>query len=165
MSFVSLQILHCASQYDRRVHKAALAYPFRILLLIKTLPDRPCQLRQQVATEIIETDNQKLHHVIRKLKKLYGSDLALASQTGILGYALGCALLELKKIWKTDVRERERVNKQLTLISERCPNAGVDLVSSRTMIKRYLGAAVGGKDLTEAQRKNGAHSNQLPATY
>ena len=153
MSLISLQILHCASQYDRRVHQATLTYPYKILLLVKTSPDMECRLRQQIASEILTSREDDLHHVARKIRRLYGPDLVMASRAGILGYRLACALWEIRKIWKTDVREMERVNKQLSLVSDRCPHASVELVSARTMIKHYLGAAVGGKDLTEAQRK------------
>ena len=153
MSLVGIQILHCASQFQRRVHQATVEYPFKILWLVKSVPNKQCKLRQQISTEILEAKDDQLHHVPRKMKHLYKADLLLASKTGILGFSLACALTQIKQTWKADVRECERINKQLSLTADRCPNASVELVSARAMIKHYLGAAVRGRDLTEAQRK------------
>ena len=66
---------------------------------------------------------------------------------------LWLSLRATMKIIKADVRECERVNKQITLISNRSPSCSLDLLSSRVCIKHYLGqggdfaAMMGGHNL------------------
>ena len=145
-SLIAIEILHCASQYERRIHQATSAYPFKILLLVKSRPTKPCRIRQQIASEILRSDDKKLHHVPRKMKHLYGPDLAVAVESGTLGFRLACALMEIRRVWKSDVRDCERINKLLTCISERCPNANLELLSARATIKHHLGSTVAGPE-------------------
>ncbi len=153
MTLAAVEILHCASQFDRRVHQTTRTYPLKILLLVQSHPNQECNVRKTLANEILDSNDAELNVVALKVKHLYTQDLLLAARTGRLGNCLAAALMEIRRVWQPDVRECERINKGLTLLSSRSPNSSSELVSARTMIKHYLGSAVRGKDLTESQKK------------
>ena len=104
---VRLIFMH-ASQFHRRVTEVLSEYPYKIFLLIKEDPTKPCRLRMGLASEILSCRDECLHIVARKIKQLYREDLVTASQTGILPAWLGLALDEVSRNWHADTRESER---------------------------------------------------------
>jgi len=102
-------ILISASQYSRRVTETLAGYPFRLLLLIKTPPNEYCELRQTIATEILDTEDSKLDIVPKKVRALFFDDLLIAKQSGKLGWRLAVNLQQVSRTWKADTRENERV--------------------------------------------------------
>ena len=104
---VRLIFMH-ASQFHRRVTEVLNEYPYKIFLLIKEDPTKPCRLRMDLASEILSSRDDCLHIVARKVKQLYTQDLVTASQTGILPAWLSLALDEVSRNWHADTRENER---------------------------------------------------------
>ena len=47
----------------------------------------------------------------------------------------------MRRMWRAEVRENERLNKQLKLFGERAPNSSLDLISARLALKFRLGTA------------------------
>ena len=134
------EILLCASQFNRRVVQVASSYPCKILLLVKKDPQAQCQIRRELAQSILDAEDRDLHVVPRKIKQLFHKDLREAATTGKLGPWLASSLLEVRRLWKADTRDNERVNKQITLLGDRCPGSTNELVSARVCLKHFIGA-------------------------
>lgn len=95
-----------------------------------------------MARTILQTADEDLETNARKLKHLFPIDLAQAADAGTLGTNLDETLRGVRRIWMADVREQERVNKQIGIQADRSPNIGLDLLSARLDIKHYLGSAL-----------------------
>lgn len=144
-----------ASQFSRRVDEKVNQYPFRLFRLIHKPPEKVCEYRKEVAQELCEglictnddTEDDvnerdlKFDRATRKLMNnpMFREQIEHARKTGRLGYQLHTLLSLAAKFIKVDVRENERVNKLLSMLGESCPNASLDLVSSRASIKFALG--------------------------
>ena len=97
MTLAGVEILHCASQFDRRVYQATKAYPLKILLLVQSHPNQECNVRKTLANEILDSSDAELNVVALKVKRLYTPDLLLAARTGRLGNCLAAALMEIRE--------------------------------------------------------------------
>ena len=143
-----------ASQFSRRVDEKVNQYPFRLFRLIHKSPEKVCEYRKEVARELCEglictndteddenESGRKFDRATRKLMNdpMFREQIEHAKETGRLGYQLHTLLCLAAKFIKVDVRENERVNKLLSMLGESCPNASLDLVSSRASIKFALG--------------------------
>ncbi len=51
------------------------------------------------------------------------------------------------------MRENERLNKMLTIMSDRAPSSTLELLSARLQIKHYLGRALDGQTAAKQDRK------------
>lgn len=87
----------------------------------------------------------------RKFRLKYEQDCLFSANTGFLSDRLDIALGGLKFMLHCQVRESERLNKQIKLILERSPNVTTDLLSSRLGIKFFLGAACAGGGRTRCK--------------
>ena len=135
------QVLHNASCFHRRVLDTLEAYPQRLMLLVKAHDSDCCEERKQVARELLSAKPDELEVNARKVKALFNAELTVASIQGVLVGPLRVCMRGVARVWQADTRENERVNKQLKLTAERCPNASVELQSSRACIKHFLGEA------------------------
>ncbi|OLP74124.1 hypothetical protein AK812_SmicGene46430 [Symbiodinium microadriaticum] len=118
-----------------------MAYPHRLMLLVKAPDSDCCDERKQVAHELLSEKPEHLEINARKVRSLFKADLTVASSQGVLVGPLRVCMRGVARVWQADTRENERVNKQLKLTAERCPNASVELQSSRACIKHFLGEA------------------------
>ncbi|CAE7792673.1 unnamed protein product [Symbiodinium sp. CCMP2592] len=141
MYLAFVQILHNASCFHRRVLDTLEAYPQRLMLLVKAHDSDCCEERKQVARELLSAKPDQLEINARKVKTLFNAELTVASIQGVLVGPLRVCMRGVARVWQADTRENERVNKQLKLTAERCPNASVELQSSRACIKHFLGEA------------------------
>lgn len=127
-------------------------FPFKLLLLAKAADDEVCSTRQKVAAEILGTQTHMLEINARKMKSTFESDLTVAMNQGLLVGHLRVSIRGLAQRWQADTRESERVNKTLTLLSERCPTISDELKSCRACLKHFLGQA-GSPGAPELRRK------------
>lgn len=144
-------VLTHASQYHRRVVAVLRKFPYQLLKMVKTESQTVCEDRQAIAKLLLATDAKQLDATTLKFRKKYDVDCAYAAQSGLLSNRLEIVLGGLKFLLRSDVRESERVNKQIKLILERSPSASTDLISSRVALKYYLGAASAGQGHTRAK--------------
>lgn len=98
-----------ASQYIRRVVESLDAYPFKILLLVKSAACEVCSVRQMLARDILNARLSELDIVPRKVRSLFPSELKVAAATGTLPPRLDLNLRHVSRVWKADTRENERV--------------------------------------------------------
>ena len=144
-------VLTHASQYHRRVVSVLNQFPFVLLKMTKSARDKVCEERKAIANRLMSTDESKLETSTLKFRRLFSSDCLHAASTGLLTHRLEVALGGLRHMMRSDVRESERVNKQIKLILERSPSATCDLLSSRVALKYYLGQANVGSGHTRAK--------------
>ena len=143
----SRTLLHNAAGFGRRISGPLRDWPFKILWLVYSDRYKVCQKRITVAKELLNTPMDELEINCRKVKCHFSQGLQAATATGKLECnRLYFLCLGISKLWKSDVRENERVNKMISLIQERCPSIGDDLKSSRVSLKYVLGSAVSGND-------------------
>ena len=140
LSLKARMLLHNAAQFERRVTGTLRQYPFKLLWLVFTPADEPCDIRKHIAKEILETEKGNLEINARKLLHLFPHEFQIAAQSGILpSQQLYWMLWASSLIWKSDVRANEGLNKYISLLDERSPNASVDLKSSRLSLRYLLG--------------------------
>eukprot|EP00439_Symbiodinium_sp_Y106_P067738 s2385_g11.t1 len=146
------QIMLNASAFERRVVAPLQSWPHRFLLLGKQPDGAACNLRMQIAQELLGTPAHDLEVNARKMKALFHADLLETARSGLLTGRLRVCVRTVGVMWKADSRECERINKMLKLFTERGPTSSAELVSSRACIKHYLGEAVVA-GATELRRK------------
>ena len=122
-----------------------LRYPFRLFFLAKEPRHTQCELRRQVATEILD-GHPMLDSNAKKLKVLCHDDLKEASRTGTLSkrWKLFATIRGLSMIMFTDVQAIEGLNNIIKLIQRRSPRVSLALMSSRILLKHQLKDAEGG---------------------
>lgn len=146
IAVVSRMLLHNASGLERRVIKPLRSWPFKLLWLAYKPMNERCSQRMSVASELLNTDDKLLEINARKIKTRFRSELEYTKTTGYIHHRLYWLFRSVALVWKSDVRENERLNKMIGLLDERCPQIGMDLKSSRVSIKYKLGAACAGID-------------------
>ena len=137
----ALLLFQSASSFDRRVVAPLATFPYILLSMGRVRHDLPDEKRKAVAKLVLETHPKQLDVNTLKIRNAFKTDLELARRTGMIGVQLFTALKAIRRIWKSDVRENERLNKQLKLFGERAPNSSLDLVSARLALKFRLGTA------------------------
>ena len=140
-SVICRMLLHNAAGFERRIVQPLREWPFKLLRMIMVTPDCKCSTRVELADEILSTDDRLLEINVRKLKRTYHADLQSMARTGCCGSRLYWCLKGISMLWKSDVRENERINKMLGLLNDRCPNMNLDLKSARISLKYILGEA------------------------
>ena len=132
-------LLQQASAFCRRVLEPMQQYPSKLLWLAKERDEIACCERQQVANELLQTPPLKLEINARKCKALFETDLKEASSHGVLKGKLRVFVRGIARMWRCDTRDCERINKHLTLFTERGPTTTYELLSSRACIKHFIG--------------------------
>ena len=126
---------------DRRVCSSFNEFPYKLFLLVKTPKNENCDLRRSIASEILGRNDADLEINTRKIKQRFSAELECARVTGTLPARLFWLIKGISLLWKSDVRENERVNKMLGLLDDRAPSATTELKSARTSLKYLLGEA------------------------
>ena len=140
-------ILVHASGLHRRVIEQCSSFPLLLLKLVASQPSFKCDDRARVASLILETPEKALEANALKLRKLYPQHLKVAAATGLLPPELWYVLSGVRSMFKSDVREMERINKIIKLQEERAPRITTDLLSARVGLKHFLGEGGEGKGL------------------
>ena len=89
---VRMILFHHEAYYSRVVQKVE-ECPGRLFKFILVPQDVYCEARQREAKLVLETDVERLHCNIRKLRVRYAADLALGASRGYLGVKLYTALV------------------------------------------------------------------------
>lgn len=139
--FAALTIQNACS-FDRRVVQPVMGFPSRILVMGKVRFDLPCQSRKETAEDLLAANAESLDISSRKILHAFRQDITQAAQDGRIGVTFYITLQALRRLWKCDVRENERLNKMLKLFGDRAPNSSLVLVSSRISLKYQLGSTV-----------------------
>lgn len=137
----ALMVFQSASSFDRRIVAPLAAFPYALLSFARVRHDLPDERRRCLAKLLLDTPLQLLDINTLKIRNMFSADLEIAKKTGKLGVKLFATLKATRRLWKADVRENERLNKQLKLFTERAPNSSLDLISARLGLKFRLGTA------------------------
>ncbi|CAE7303869.1 unnamed protein product [Symbiodinium sp. KB8] len=134
----SMVLLH-ASAFERRVVLPLQQWP----LLILRFSQHPAHLcvdaRKELARTLLEAAPGDLDVNSRKFRDMFRHDLRHVQDHGMVPDRLCKFLNGLKSFYRADVRDCEKTNKVISLLLERCPRIGDDLLSSRVVLKHYLG--------------------------
>lgn len=140
LNFLSIMIIQNACSFERRIVRPCQEFPLALLAFARVRHDLPCKRRQQLAQEFLNLGSLgQLDIDSMKILKAYHSDIEVAAESGLCGLSLYIAMKGVRRLFKADVRENERLNKQLKLYGERSPGASLDLISSRLTLKYFLG--------------------------
>lgn len=140
-------IIQNAASFARRVVDPVLEFPNLFLGVAKIRFDLPCLERKALAERLLSAARQGgLDLSSMKLLRRYQKDIKMAADCGRIGLSFYILLKTLRRVWRSDVRENERLNKLLKLFGQRAPNSSLDLVSSRIALKYNLGAAVASQE-------------------
>ena len=148
LSVMIRMFLHNSAQFNRRVTRPLQQYPFKLIWLVASGPDEPCNIRRTCAKELLDADINSLEVNTKKIRKKFENDLRQSETTGCLCHQLYWLLKGVTKMLKPDVRANEGLNKYLTLLDERSPNCSVELRSSRLGLRYLLGEHGYGKGMT-----------------
>lgn len=160
----ALLLFQSASSFTRRVVDPLHSLPYIILSMGRTRHDLPDEKRKHIAQMVLGTPLGQLDINTLKVRKMFQQDLELASRTGKLGVALFAAIKTMRRLWKAEVRENERLNKQLKLFGERAPNSSLDLITARLSLKFRLGTAgLRQEELESSRPRNWARVRSMAA--
>eukprot|EP00435_Cladocopium_sp_Y103_P047688 s1306_g14.t1 len=95
----------------------------------------------EVADQVLSLKDAELEINTRKMRQRHLDAFKLAATEGVLSSKLFWLLKGISIMFKSDNRESERLNKQVTLMAERCPTATLELKSARLSLKYMLGHA------------------------
>ncbi|CAK0833973.1 unnamed protein product [Prorocentrum cordatum] len=160
-SYAISNIMVHAGGFFRRLLEPAVTWPYRMFGLIyggDRLADAP--LRRQTADALLTTDPADLDIGTRKLCDVFARDLRSIRQRGVCPPRLWYALSAASRAWRSDTRENESINKTISLISERAPSVGLDLLSARCTTKHAIGGFAGTGDARG--RRAGARQRWSP---
>ena len=146
-NFFATMIIQNAASFARRVVDPVLEFPNIFLGMAKIRFDLPCLERKALAERLLSAARQDcLDLSSMKLLRRYQHDIKMAADCGRIGLSFYIVLKTLRRVWRSDVRENERLNKLLKLFGQRAPNSSLDLVSSRIALKYNLGAVVASQE-------------------
>ncbi len=128
-----------ASGFDRRVRSHVESFPIAVLTMGRVRHDLPCTRRQEVAKRML-ANASCLDLNTLKILRTFTNDIETSARTGRTGFGFFVFIRALRRLWKSDVRENERLNKQLKLYGQRAPNSSLDLIAARICLKYRLGA-------------------------
>ncbi|CAE7671588.1 unnamed protein product [Symbiodinium sp. CCMP2592] len=144
-------LLHNATGFHRRVVHPLQSFPHRLLWFTFSSPDKCCERRIALARELLNTPDASLEVNARKVKHRFQSALQKTLKSGLCSRRLYWLLKCASILWKSDVRENERLNKMVALLRDRCPNCSLDLRSARVGLKYLLGEAGEGTGKSSAK--------------
>ena len=124
----------------------ALRYPFKLFTLGVVAPRTFCKQRQDTAAELLDAIQLgyrgTLDQTTRKFTDFFAPELRQAAADGTCAPKLWAAMVALRRLWRSDTRENERINKMIGIQGDRSPNISLELLSSRIALKHYFGAAL-----------------------
>ena len=131
------------TDYDRRIIGRVETDPIRLLLLVKSKPNRVCPERQCLADEPVSTTPLRLHITARKLMILFGPELRNTASTGILCGRLYCLMMFVAVHWKADTQEIEGMNNMVQALRRQNPHISLVALDARLALRKLFGG--GGK--------------------
>ena len=107
--------------------------------------------RKALATELLSAQASSLETTTRKFRERFDADLHAAANAAQdqpdLTPKLRLFIEGLATFWRADARDSERNNKTISMLRERGPNIGDDLLSSRVVLKHHMGETNAGAGL------------------
>ena len=88
--------------------------------------------------QVLAADDKDLEINALKIKQMFPSDLERARDDGTCGNTLHKLIMVMRRMWKADTRDSETMNKQIGILAKRAPNAQLDLISSRVLLRHAL---------------------------
>lgn len=141
-SLAGKMVIFNASSFYRRIVEPTQRFPLRLLNLASEESSRV----MEVSNSLLQ-GQQDLEMNALKVRNTFYEELIAASSSGKLPSKLKLFADGLKTFWYADVRDCERTNKTISLLLERCPNVGNDLLSSRVGLGFYMGETCAGEAL------------------
>lgn len=140
LNFFCVTLIQNACSFNRRITSYVESFPLVLLKMVVVRYDIPYKPRKHLAQEMLErARRQTLDLNSLKILKAYRADIEMAANSGCFGVQLYVCLKALSRLVKSDTRESERINKQLSLYGERAPNISLELLSARLCLKYNLG--------------------------
>ena len=134
----SMVLLH-ASAFERRVVLPLQQWPLLILRFAQHPAHLCVDARKSLAHALLIAAPGDIDVNSRKFRDAFRHDLRHVQDHGMVPDRLSKFLNGLKSFYRADVRDCEKTNKVISLLLERCPRIGDDLLSSRVALKHYLG--------------------------
>ena len=134
----SMVLLH-ASAFERRVVLPLQQWPLLILRFAQHPAHLCVDARKSLAHALLIAAPGDIDVNSRKFRDAFRHDLRHVQDHGMVPDRLSKYLNGLKSFYRADVRDCEKTNKVISLLLERCPRIGDDLLSSRVALKHYLG--------------------------
>eukprot|EP00959_Pyramimonas_sp_CCMP1952_P214451 4487594-Pyramimonas_sp.AAC.1 len=110
-----------------------------MFLLVYSEADVVCDVRAQVAWEMINSDEAGLEINTAKTVRQHRAALVHAANTGKLGRELFCALRLAGRVIKADVQFNEGINSLLKVEINKAPSMTMELLDARARLKFTLG--------------------------
>ena len=145
-------LLHNACGFERRVLASLREFPHKVLLMVRKDARSRCEIRMEVANEVLCLKSSELEINTRKLRERHLEAFKTAAVYGTLPSRLFWLIKGISIHFKSDVRECERLNKQLTLMADRCPTSTTELKSARLGLKYMLGQSGEGSSSKPASK-------------
>lgn len=134
--------IYNASSFHRRIVDPLQQFPLVLLQFASGNSEKITEL----ATSLLAA--KRLHVTACKFRDLFRSELEELKKKPVLKHdRLGILIEGLTKFGEADVRDSERTNKAIKLQETRCPNIGCDLLSSRVVLKHFMGETCEGAGL------------------
>ena len=106
--------------YYLRVIDCPARYPLKLFVLAASLPEVACDRRLATARELLEPGDG-LEETTLKFKRYFQDELSVSAARGTCPPRLWPCRLAMRRVWKADVRESERVNKMIGIQGTRSP--------------------------------------------
>lgn len=124
-------------------------YPFKLFWLIKKPPLMVCNMRRDIAGQVLGANSDHLEPTTRKIRDLCKDELRHCFESGIFekeskspsGPLLFCLIKSIALLMPSDTQVIEGMNSIVKLIGRRCPNITLELLSGRLVVKRFLSGA------------------------
>ena len=117
-------------------------YPFKLFLLLARPPGTRCSDRQQIAKDVLATQDEELECNTRKLKVQCRYDFEFLAEQGRFdlqqdgGSKLFAVVSTMAELLKGDTQLVESINSIIRLIGTRCPSIDLETMSARVTVKK-----------------------------
>lgn len=131
-------VTYYAASFHRRIYLPLSRFPYRLLGMLLSPADQPCEIRMSIARQVVHTEVHLLEINTKKFCLLFLSEFQYASATGLMDKRLWVCLVVLRYSLKGDSAAAETINKMITIQGDRAPNISLDLLNARMNIKYQL---------------------------
>lgn len=138
-TIIQAHCLSVVSDFDHRIMERINHYPYSLLLFARDCPTTRSKCRYDLACEILDTPDAKLHRTARKLKQVFVGELVLIKASGGQCSMLVYAPIRLVvRTWRADSSEVESVMNMIQNVIASAPRASMPLVDARVGNRKAL---------------------------
>ena len=128
-----------AAGFRRRILEPTGELPLLLLRLAESDCNTSCDARKRVAALVLDTSDEQLDPVSKKIKHLCDADLRQAEATDTTGMILYSITQDMRRRLTCSVAPNETLNSQLKRMIEKSRNISQMLLNARLGIKYFIG--------------------------